>query len=389
MSDDIEDLLRAEFASRAESSPAAYDGLAEAAIGGARRIRRRRRATAAGGGLAVIALAAVTAVWTPWDGEAPGDPPPAATTSTDEAQTELDIEFVVERDGAIGVVGGGGEFVPLPVDQRPTRVERLEDAYLVSSDGRMDVVAADGSAAAGFDLPAATGEITTEVSGDATEFAVGFFFVDSVLQRYELYPTEVERLSLPPRVLEFDAAVSLEDWNEDLVVLSANLTGTSGGAAGTYLFNEDYRWGIDTAAVAGFESAVIVDAFDPQYVCVSDLEPGGSASETEECGYLDTPATEAVIAESARDESAVEFVAEYSDSAGFTEGLEDPIEGDEALKEQLFAAEQFFTDPGGRWQIGFSSRDETWALLNIDGQDAEVSELTVPDGALMPVESHI
>ncbi|WP_051393445.1 hypothetical protein [Glycomyces arizonensis] len=383
MSEDLEHLLRTELAGRAESAPPLHgEGLADAAIAGAGRIRRRRRLGAAAGGLGLVVFGAAVAIWLPGAGGLEQAPPVA--TTVEEAQSELDIEFVVEREGAYGVVNADDEYIPLHAEQAPQRAERLQDTYVVSSPMWVEVTDLDGAESVGYEVP--SDDFHTVVRSDAESFAVNYPAGDSGRQLYQLFPADASP-STDPLSLDLTTEITLQDWSDSLLVFSGDLTGVTGGASGTYYFNDQYDWGLDTVAAAGYESAVITDYNNPDYVCVADLQPGGSAAESEECGYLSEYATETMIADASADSAAPGLVTHVS-TTYYSEGLETEIEGDDSLQQQLFDSEHQFVDPLGRWQIAFSSEDETWALLDMESEPAAVSELPPPEGALMPVVSY-
>lgn len=385
MNEDIEDLLRAELAGRADAAPMySGEGLADAAITGAGRIRRRRRIGAAAGGLGLVAVGAAAALWLPFGGAGFDDAPPVAT-SAEEAQSDLDLEFVVERDGAYGVVNVDGDYVPLAVENRPDAVQRLQSSYVVSSMRQLEVTSLDGTASAVYELP--VDNFFTTVRGDAEAFAVQYYETDADRQVYELFPGDPEATG-DPAVLDLALELNLEDWSDDMLVFSTDLITVTGGASSPHYFNDQHEWGLETAAEAGYESAVVADATDPSYVCVADLDPGSlAASESEECGYLDETVIEDGIIQASGDGAAAGLVQDVAESFA-EEGLEIEIDGDGPTEAQLFDSEYRFVDPLGRWEIGFSGQDETWALLDTSGADAVVSELRPPQGALLPVVSH-
>ncbi|HEU5127053.1 MAG TPA: hypothetical protein VFU12_03615 [Glycomyces sp.] len=385
MNEDLEELLRAELAGRADSAPMySGEGLADAAITGAGRIRRRRRIGAAAGGLGLVLVGAAAAVWLPFGDAALDDAPPVAT-SAEEAQSDLDLEFVVERDGAYGVVNVEGEYVPLAAERRPDAVQRLQTSYVVSSTRQVEVTALDGAATAQYELP--VDQFYTTVSGDAEAFAVQYYEADEDRQVYELFPGDPQS-ARNPAVLDLALELNLEDWNEDLLVFSSDLVSVTGGASVPHYFNDQYDWGLETAAEAGYESVVVADPADPGYVCVADLDPGSlAAPDSEDCGYLDELGTADVITQASGDAAAAGLVQDVADSFD-EEVAEVEVDRDGPTGAQLFDSEYRFVDPFGRWEIGFSAQDETWALLDLSGGEAVVSELRPPRGALLPVVSH-
>ncbi|GAB3648970.1 hypothetical protein [Glycomyces tarimensis] len=387
MSEDLEGLLRAELAGRAEAVPPSLDdSLADAAIGGALRLRRRRRVGAAAGGLGLVVLGAFTVMWTPWAGGEQTDGPVAAT-SADEAQSELAIEFVVQRGDGYGIVNTDDEFVPLPGDGEPYSVDRLDGAYAVTSQESrtVEVVSLDGTESIGFEAPDAD-YFYTLVRSDGEGFAVSAQHPESNSQQFDIYPGEIPREPEGALTMELGYEVNLEDWDDEYVVLSADLYSTTGGATGgPYWFNDQFGWGLETVADAGYEAAIITDMTEPNHVCVSDLQPGSSDVGSEQCGYLEDGGTDELITTASRDEAATEVAAEVSASMFAQE--EDVYESPE-FTERLEAGEFLFDDPQGRWQLGFSAMDETWTLLDASGEEPLISNLTPPEGALFPVMSH-
>lgn len=384
MNEDIEELLRAELAGRVDSAQVSSgEGLAEAAIAGAGRIRRRRRIGAAAGGVGLIVFGAAAAVWLP-DGGGVFDDSPSVATTVEEAQSDLAIEFVVERDGSYGVVSAENRYIPLSTEDRPQSVERLRGSYVASASQQVEITSLDGAASATHGIPADS--FFTLVRGDAEAFAVQYYDFPAERQVYELFPADPEATAAPA-TLELSDELNLEDWNEGTIVLSADLISVTGGESIPHYFNDQHDWGLDTAAAAGYESVAVVDAVDPSYVCVSDLAPGEPAPDSEECGYLEHEATGQLLAEASGDSSAPGFVEEVA-SSFFEEGLEDEIQGSPSTEAQLSEAEHLFIDPLGRWRIGFSDQDETWALLDTTGEEPFLSDLRPPEGALLPVVSY-
>jgi hypothetical protein len=384
VNEDIEELLRAELAGRADSAQVSSgEGLAEAAIAGAGRIRRRRRIGAAAGGIGLVVFGAAAAVWLPGGGDVFDDSPSVAT-SAEEARSELAIEFVVERGGSYGVVSAENEYIPLSVQDRPQSVERLRESYVVSASEQVEVTSLDGSSSTEYGIPA--GFFSTLVRSDAEGFAVQYYNVPAERQTYELFPADPEATA-SPAVLELSDELNLEDWNEDTLVFSTDLISVTGGESLPHYFNDQHDWGLDTAADAGYESVAVVDLFQPSYVCVSDLVPGAPAPESEECGYLQDEEIETLLAEASGDGSAPGFVEEVAGSF-FGEVLDDEVRGSPSTEAQLFEAENLFIDPLGRWRIGFSEQDETWALLDTTGDEPFLSDLHPPEGALLPVVSY-
>ncbi|MCH7231263.1 hypothetical protein L0U85_10420 [Glycomyces sp. L485] len=387
MSDDLEDLLRAELAGRAGTvSPSYTDGLADAAISGARRIRRRRRVGAAAGGLGLIVLGAAVAVWTPWTGGGLTDAPPAAT-SAEEVQNELSVEFVVERDGGYGIVNTDDEFIPLNIEDEPVSAERLQDAYVVTGAESVNLVTLDGATVNPYEAVAGD-ERELLVRGDGQGFAVSYPNADVTRLMHEMYPGRVFDEPEGPMVLDLAFDVVLRDWSDDVVLLAADLSSVNGGAAGgPYNFNAEFDYGLESVAAAGYEAAILADTSEPNYLCVSDLEPGNVDVGSEQCGYLGDDETAPMIVEASRDETAPDMVAEYNDTwFGDADGggLTDPG----TFSQELTVRDHYYMDPNGRWQLGYGSGDQTWTLLDTSGEDAFVSELTPPEGALFPVLSH-
>ena len=388
MNDDLESFLRAELAGRAESAPVAFDdGLADTAIGGAKRIRRRRRIGAAAGGLSLVVLGTVSVVWMPWQTNGITDGPPAAT-SVEEAQTELDIEFVVERGGGWGIVTTDDDYVPLEVEDEPLEVKRLADSYMVAEDTAVELVSFNGTERLTYESPTRYEEYFIQVRGDGEAFALTYNDIDYTRQYIDIYPDEIAQEPEGPTSIELSYEPMLVDWTDEVMVLSASLLSDTAGEAGTFYFNDQYDWNIEAIGAAGYEAAVFIDGEVPGFACVSDLRPGElSASESEECGYLEDEPIQQLLTDAAAGESeAVERVADITDRHNSEVDLFSNT--DDETAELMYESEHIFSDPNGEWQLAFSSRDDTWTLLDLTGEEPVVSELTPPDGALFPVVSH-
>lgn len=387
MSEDLEDLLRAEFAGRAESAPLAYDEhLADTAITGARRMRRRRRvgAAVAGGGLAVLVAAAF--VWTPsvLDRVLNQNEPIASTYQ--EAQDDLAIEFVVENDGAWGVVDTSGKIVDIPVEEEPNYVHAVSEGYLVEEFSHVRYAAEDGGEVAEL---AILEDSILDVRSDGEAFSIEQLEGSEPDQVYvDLYRADAAGMS-EPRSLEFSYDLALATWSDSTLVLYAGLTSVTGGGAGSYNFNEEFDYGLEAAGEAGFESVVLADWDDSDYVCVSDLEPGVAAAPQEYCGYLYDSAVEDEIQIASADPDALETLTvgaawAYDDEGPVT--LTDEDYGE--YEEQIQSREFVYYDPLGRWEIAYDSGSPTWTMVQYTDEEAIFSEFTPPDGAVMPVMSY-
>lgn len=392
MSDDLEDFLRSEFAARAQNAPALVDGLADAAIGDARRIRRRRRVAAGAGGVAAIVFAAGAVAWTPLtDLVDPEKPPVASDVTTEEAQHEFDVEFVAERQGEYGIINAEDQFVPLPVSNEPTAVFRLAETYVVSAPEEVHVVSFDGASSLGYEVPSSQEYPTTRIRSDAEAFAVPYVDDIDMPQRqfYDIYPGEIAGEPEGPRVLDLAYSLDLVDWNDDLVVLTADLVSTNGGASGgPYYFNEQNGLGLESVAAAGYQAAVLTDPTREDYVCVSDLDPGVQAAGAEQCGQIGDPETDGLLMDAAGgDAQSVDFV---DDAVARYWGDEDEMQvaTDSEQLERLYDKEFIYADPGSRWQIAFNAGDDEWTMVDRSGDEAVFRDLRPPEGALFPVESY-
>jgi hypothetical protein len=404
VSDDIEALLRSGMAERVDAAPVFDDpGLADAAIAGAGRIRRQRRVAAAASGAGLIVLAAATFVWQPWAmPDKTDDGMLAADTSTNEAQRDLDMEFVVETDdGAYELLTQDDDAVRLGGEE-PTSVSRLTDAYLVEREASLQVLSFDGAEGTEVDKPRGD-ETMVEVNQAGEQFAM-VSPADDDYEQYEyiVYDANTGIVEEPPSTLgdaggepepasfTVDVGLSLVDWSAATAVFSADLISTSGGSTGPYYFNEQYQWGLDSVAEAGFDTAVIADSTDPSYLCVADLEAGvGVAAVNEECGPADSAEVEEYLAVAS---GGASDALEISDQAvAWMEGgmslLEDADLGENQTRFEN--SENWWTDPLHRWQMAANPGDRTWLLIEAaDDGSTTVSELYPPDGALMPVLSY-
>lgn len=394
MSDDIEDLLRSGLAARADAAPSYDDpGLADAAIAGAGRIRRRRRVASAASGAGLLVLGAAAFVYQPWftTDDHDGDGTTAADTSTVEVQNELDMEFVIADDsGSYSVLNQDGDSVALG-DTEPTYVYRLADAYLAESPGEVWTVSVDG--ASGATYPKATEESYTKVSTGGEQFAIVTPTSDYESEEYSLYDvtiadSETEE-EVEPVAFTTSYAVTLADWNETTAVFTADLNSVTGGSSGSYYFNDDLEYGLETVSTAGFEAALLVDSTDPSNVCVSDLYPAeGTASGTEYCGPIDSA------------ELQSEFVAATGtevDPAAVSESVKDQVGGEYIpladadlgkYETRYLESMYYWTDPADRWQVSGTPGEDTWLLVDASGEEPKLSELEPPSGALMPVLSY-
>ncbi|WP_199038941.1 hypothetical protein [Glycomyces salinus] len=393
MSDDLEHFLRSEFAARVQDATPPVDGLADAAIGGARRIRRRRRVAAGAGGVAAVVFAAGAVAWAPLTALVDPDGPPVASDVTaEEAQQEFDVEFVAERQGEYGVINTDDEFIPLSVSDEPTAVDRLAETYVASSPETVQVVSLDGGSSIEYGLSSTSEFATAEVRSDAEAFAVSY--TDDAYEPdrwlYDIYPGGIPEEPEGPSTLALDYSLNLLDWNDSLVVLSADLISTSGGASGgPYYFNEQGNLGLESIASAGYQAAVLADYSQDGYVCVSDLEPGTSEAGSEQCGQIGDPEIDTLLTEAAGgDAASADFVDEAISrywSVDEMIGLPD----DSGLWDSVYDREFNYTDPGSQWHIAFDPGDDVWTLVDSSGDEPVIRELTPPEGALFPVRSYI
>jgi hypothetical protein len=408
VSDDIEALLRSGMAERVDAAPVFDDpGLADAAIAGAGRIRRQRRVAAAASGAGLLVLGAATFVWQPWAMPDKEDGMMASDTSTNEAQRELDMEFVVEtEDGSYEVINQDDAAVPIG-DEEPVDVYRLTDAYLVEGANEVQTVGLDGSE--GLTLEKARAEETrVQVNRAGEAFALITPSDDYEFEQFSMVDVSASALdplaaedasgdagadaggAAEPPTFTVDIGLSLVDWSAATTVFTADLTSITGGETGPYMFNEEYDWGLDSVAQAGFDAAVIADSSDPSYLCVADLEPGvGVTTTTEQCGPADSADVEeylAVASGGASDSlAAAEQTLAWQESGAYP--FDDADLGEHRTR--FDNAEHWWTDPLNRWQLAASPGDRTWILVEM-GEDGSttVSELSPPNGSLMPVLSY-
>ncbi|GAB3992830.1 hypothetical protein GCM10029992_02940 [Glycomyces albus] len=234
--------------------------------------------------------------------------------------------------------------------------------------------------------------MTTVVRSDAEAFAVPSTDDIDMPERqiYEIYPGEIAQEPEGPTVLDLDYSLSLMDWSDNVVVLSADLVSTNGGASGgPYYFNEQDDLGLESVAAAGYQAAVLTDFSQQGYVCISDLDPGVAEAGAEQCGQIGDPETDALLSVAAGgDSGSVDLVDEaMSEYWSLDEGT--TFSEDSEPLDSLYENEFLYSDPGLRWEIGFSSGDEEWALLDRTRDDPVLWQLSPPEGALFPVQSYI
>ncbi|MEV3937725.1 hypothetical protein AB0K52_17300 [Glycomyces sp. NPDC049804] len=388
MSDDIEALLRSGMAERADAAPTFDDpGLADLAIAGAGRIRRRRRVAGAAGGAGLLVLGAAAFVWNPWIGFGEGDGDQmAADTTTIEVQDEFAMEFVVYEDDAYHVFNEDGDTVPLDVDEPTGDVYKLATAYLWETDTEVWTGSFDGQSATTVERPSAETSIDVNGAGDQ-------YLMYTPNEDYSMANYEVTNLSSPDlsetATFTTRATMTLEDWDARTVVFTYDLHSSAAGEAGEWYFNEQYELGLEEVSAAGFESAVLVDTTDPNFVCVSDLDAAGSASGREQCGPLDDEEIQAQIDfASGKKADAVPLVQGVAESYSFDTMMEVP-EIDLGEYEGAYNnASYIWSDPKGEWELAGNPGDETWILIDSSGEQPVVSELEVPEGAVQPVLSY-
>ncbi|THV43206.1 hypothetical protein [Glycomyces buryatensis] len=398
MSDDLERMLREELSERAGSAPVSFtdQGLADAAIGGAKRIRRRRRVSAAAGGMSLVVLGAITVAWQPWAGLVQTDDP--APTSTADVQETLAMDILLEDDDIDGyaVLNADGETIPMEfVEGDPIEAYRLSDAYVVQTQTSINVATLDGSSAFSLEPGVDWEDWGTPVRSDGEEFAVTYV-TDDNRQSFEIVQNSSGDFT--SEVFETAAEISLLDWSDSVAVFSGDLNTATGGVPGSYQFNADHEWGLEAASGA-FESVVVLDDYNPGFACVSDLDPeAGTASERETCDSVEDEDFQQTVADFSGDEQAAELVERvntewYGEEEGFLEA-DDIYESGEPEDDPAFDAENWYIAADGSWEIYFDTGDETWTLAEYgeDGDDgveeAKLSEFTAPVGAVMPVVSY-
>jgi len=396
VSGDIESLLRSELAELADAAPPSINdpGLADLAIAGAGRIRRRRRISAAASGAGLLVLGAAVFVWQPWVAPDLNDGTIAADTSTSEAQSELDMEFVVEDEsGVYQVLNEDGDYIPLG-NQEPTSVYRLTDSYMYETESEVSLTSFDGTT--GSDFEKSNAETYTKVNSDATQIALVSPNAEYTAEAYRLVDVTMtdataEAADAPEINFTANYLLTLEDWSASTAVFTSDLTSTTGGDSGAYFFEEEFNWGLESVAAAGFESVAVVDTTDPNYVCVADLDAGvGLARAGEECGQVDSDVIQTELNAAAADDSAGEMaeaaIARYTGSDLYS------IFGDYDLGEyedRFYESGGMWTDPLGRWEMSGTHGEETWLLLDVTGEEPVLSELTPPKGVMMPVLSYV
>lgn len=385
MSGDIESLLRQGLADVAAGAPQNYDdaGLAALAISGAGRIKRRRRIGAAASGASLLVLGAAVVVWQPWMGVNGDNGLTAADTSTAEAQAELSMEFLVETDLGFEVLNENGELVPL-TDTEPVQVFRLTDSYLYETTHGIGLTSVDGTMGASIDK--GSEDTRTTVNSAGTEYTLATPMDDYTTETY-VFSEGVVEAEEPLNEFTTSYELTLEDWTGTTTVFSGDLRSTTGqDGVGTYHFNYEMDWGLESVGAAGFEMAVIADYSDPDFVCVSDLAPFENyAPEGETCGQIDSTPIQEALEAAAGD---TDFVPEVVENLRFAY-LDEIVElGDYA--DRFYNVEGYWPDPFGNWLISGNPGEETWMLIdNVTGDEPFLAELAVPDGAVMPVYSAI
>jgi hypothetical protein len=402
VSDEFEALLRSGMAERVDAAPVFDDhGLADAAIAGAGRIRRQRRVASAASGAGLLVLGAAAFVWQPWMGpELPDDGVTAADTSVAEARSELDMEFVVEGDdGDYRIINAVGDDVTLG-DQEPIGVYRLGGAYLAESAESIWTTSFDGEDRVTY--PKESEETYLRVSETGEQFAMVTPSPDTAVEQYDLVAAaETTTLAeegassgatggqIDPVSFTTSFDLTLHDWDATTIVLTADLYSTTGGEPGTWHFNEQFGWGLDSVAQAGFESVVIADNTDPNYLCVGDLDPGVSVTVNEEkCGLADSTQVEEYLAVASGGASDPVDISEsvLESFEGEVYPLDDADLGE--YRTRFEDDEYWWSDPLGRWQVSASTGDQTWLLIEATDGEPTVSVLGPPPGALMPVLSY-
>jgi hypothetical protein len=391
VSGDLESLLRSEMTHRVDAAPPTVDdpGLADLAIAGAGRIRRRRRVGAAVSGAGLLVLGAGVFVWQPWVAPDPDGDLVASDTSATEAQVELDMEFVVRgEDGAYGVLNDAGETLPLG-EEDPLGVYRLADAYMADNDETVSLTSLDGDDSTTYEKPSL--ETYTRINSGGTQFAMVSPNDDFTAEDYLLRNVTFGSAGEEVATFATDYALSLEDWSESTAFFSGDLHSTTGGNAGSYLFEEDFDWGLDSVGAAGFEAAAVADRSDPNYVCVADLEAGvGVAEVGEQCGPVDSEIIQAELAAAAGDDGAGETAMAVTEQYErvFAYPFIDGFDLGE-YEQEYYDSAGMWTDPRLRWQMTGDRTDSTWLMIDNSGDEPSLTELTPPEGAVMPVLSYV
>lgn len=388
MSDDIEALLRSGMAERADAAPTFDDpGLADLAIAGAGRLRRRRRVASAAGGAGLLVLGAAAFVWNPWIGFGEGDGDQmAADTSTVEVQNEFAMEFVVYEDEAYHVFNEDGDTVPLDVDEPTGDVYRLSTAYLWETREEVWTASLDGQS--GTAVPRPSDETSIDVNGAGDQYLMYTPNVDYSMADYEVTDLSSPDLS-ETATFTTSATMTLEDWDASTVVFSTDLYSSAAGEAGEWYFNDQYELGLEEVSAAGYESAVLVDTSDPNFVCVSDLDAAGAASEGEQCGPIDDDEVQAQLdSASGKNSDPVPLVQGVVESYTFDTMMEIPEIDLGEYEGEYNNASFIWSDPKGEWELAGNPGDETWILIDSSGETPVVSELEVPEGAVQPVLSY-
>ncbi|THV32016.1 hypothetical protein [Glycomyces paridis] len=389
MSEDLETLLRSGLAQVAEAAPDYDDpGLADAAIAGAGRIRRRRRVGAAAGGTGLLVLGAAAFVWQPWTAPvSPDEGVIAGDTSTSQAQTEFDLEFaVLDTTGGYEVLTEDDERLAIG-EELPENVYGMTDSYLVETADAATVYAGDGSVS---DPYAMSYDAYVKVNTGGGEFAIVTPTTDFTSEEYRLADVLVEG-GEAPRTFTTSFDITLTDWSDSTAVFTAELwSSTAGETSSAFMFNDSLDLGLETVAQAGFQSVVLTDQSDPNYVCVADLDPeAGTSSDKESCGYADDQELQAGLVDAADDPDSPELMAQAVGRASNSFDGDTLMNTDAAYEaadaEGFYEYEGQWSDPKGRWQIAGNPGDASWKLLDLEGEEPVITELAIPSGAVLPV----
>lgn len=397
MSDDIESLLRSGLAERADAAPTFDDpGLADLAIAGAGRIRRRRRAAAAASGAGLLVLGAAVFVWQPWlvpddEGE---NGVIAADTNATEVQDEFAMEFLVADPDGYSVLTENGDTIPYSAEEPPGDIYKLAGMYMSETATSVVTVSFDGEGAE-IDKPSEA-ETYTKINGVGDRFAMVTPNSDYTAEEYSLVDVSLHE---PTEESGFTTnyAVTLEDWDDTTAVFTTDLHSATAGDAGAYYFNDDYQLGLESVSAAGFETAVLVDTTDPEFVCVSDLDAIGDVGDQEQCGPVDSDAVVqslAIAEEGAPAGVAADPTPLVERVIGNVQSMEDPefaplddLDLGE-YQQQYDSASEYWTDPKGEWQIVGTRDADSWLLIDASGEKPVVSELEPPANAVMPILSY-
>lgn len=390
MSEDIEALLRSGLAERADAAPSFDDpDLADLAIAGAGRIRRRRRVAAAAGGTGLLVLGAAVFAWNPWiaPDDKHGDGHIAADTA--EAQEDLGIEFLVqEEDGTYSVLNADGETLDFGDATEPTGyVYGLTTRYMMETESHVWTLTPNGDELLSAEKPAE--ETATMVNSTGDSYAMVTPNAEYTAEEYSLVDVSV-RDATEEVAFTTSYDITLADWNDETAVFTADLNPVTGGEPGSYYFNDDFTFGLESVSAAGFEAAVLIDHTDPSNVCVADLDATGTSSETELCGPVVSANIQDELAAAVGPDDDPTSIVDTAITNLQSEGMLLADEGGMDLGEyqRQYESAEVWADPGGRWQLAGNRGGDTWLLVDTSGDEPVASELKAPEGTVMPVLSY-